>query len=127
MKKNKVLKILIAVLIFITLICVFTQPASALKFDVSEKFENTTDKSQASNHTANILGAVISITQVIGAGIAIIMLIVLAIQFFWSSPTGKAEFTKRFRVYILGAIIIFSATALLQIVKDFAIKNINNA
>ena len=69
--------------------------------------------------------SIINIIQVFGAGLAIIMLVILGIQYFWVTPTGKAEFLKKMRVYILGAIIIFAATGLLQIVKDFINKNIN--
>ena len=53
-------------------------------------------------------------------GIAIIMLIVIAIRWMGSSPSGKAQMGKTVRYYIAGAIFIFAAVGILQIVKNFS-------
>ena len=47
------------------------------------------------------------------------MLVILGIRWIYASPSGKAEIAKGSRYYILGAILIFSAVGLLQIVKNF--------
>ena len=84
------------------------------------------DKSGASSAVTNIIGSIINIAQIIGMGVAIIMLIVLAIQYIAAAPEGKAEIKKNSTIYIVGAIILFSAAALLQIIKNFAIQNIGS-
>lgn len=68
----------------------------------------------------NIAGATINVVQIVGMGIAIIMLIAMAIKWISASPTGKAELAKSIRIYVLGVIIIFAAVGLLQLVKVFA-------
>ena len=80
----------------------------------------------ASNVTTGQDIAIINIAQIIGMGVAIIMLIVLAIQYIAAAPEGKAEIKKNSTIYIVGAIILFSAAALLQIIKNFAIQNIGS-
>ena len=56
-------------------------------------------------------------------GIAILMLVVIAIKWIYASPTGKVQMAKTIRYYILGAIVIFAAATLLEIVRKFAIAN----
>ena len=48
------------------------------------------------------------------------MLIVLAIKYISAAPGDKAEIKKHAVVYVVGAIILFAATGILGIVKNFA-------
>ncbi len=68
------------------------------------------------NAGKNILG----IAQIIGVGVASIMLIALAIKYIVSSPSDKAEIKKHAVVYIVGAIFIYAAAGILKIIQVFA-------
>ena len=85
-----------------------------------DQFKDKGDNSGASSSFQNIIGAVITIVQVIGTGVAIIMLIVLAIKYISAAPGDKAEIKKHAVVYVVGAIVLFAATGILGIVKNFA-------
>ena len=87
--------------------------------DVTQ-FNGKSDNSGASSSDQNIIGALITIIQVVGSGVAIIMLIVLAIKYISAAPGDKAEIKKHAVVYVVGAIILFAATGILGIVKNFA-------
>lgn len=78
------------------------------------------DSSGASGAASNIIGAIINIAQVIGVGVAVIMLLVLAIKYISAAPSEKAEIKKSVTIYVVGAIVLFSASAILGIVKNFA-------
>ena len=52
--------------------------------------------------------------------IAIIMLIVLAIKYISAAPGDKAEIKKHAVVYVVGAVVLFAATGILQIIKKFS-------
>lgn len=121
MKKTKVFKIVIAILIAITLFVAFAQTSLAANIDLT-KFDSAKDKSQATNKAAVITGKVLNWIQVLGAGYAIVMLVVIGIRWVSASPSGKAQFSKTARYYILGAVFIFAAIGLLQIVKNFTDK-----
>lgn len=125
MKKTKIFKVIIVMLIAITLFIVFSQNSFALNYDISTKFSNTGDKGNATNTISGIFGKTINIVQVFGAGFAIIMLVVLAIRWIGAAPSGKAQIAKSARYYIIGAIFIFAAIGLLQIVKNFTNGSIN--
>ena len=83
------------------------------------QFDNLGDNSGASTSFQNIIGAIITIVQIIGTGVAIIMLIVLAIKYISAAPGDKAEIKKHAVVYVVGAIVLFAATGILGIVKNF--------
>ena len=82
MTKNTIIKIIISILLFILIFSVLSQTVFASKFDIGTKFQGTSDKSNASNNVRSIFGAIINIIQVFGAGLAIIMLVILGIQYF---------------------------------------------
>ncbi len=67
----------------------------------------------------------ITIAQVIGVGVAVIMLIVLGMKYMISAPDDKAQIKKHAVVYIIGAVVLFGASGILQIIKNFA-KVANN-
>ena len=72
--------------------------------------------------------AVINIVSIAGAGIAIIMLIWLAIRYVNTyHPADKAEIKKQLPVYITGAVILFAASSILKIIQMFVDTNINGA
>ena len=122
-------KKLISILMIALLICSVCATAFAVDqtaaADVNQ-FADKGDNSGASSSFQNIIGAVITIVQVIGTGVAIIMLIVLAIKYISAAPGDKAEIKKHAVVYVVGAIVLFAATGILGIVKNFA-SNISAA
>ena len=66
------------------------------------------------------IGAAITVVQVVGVGVAIIMLIVLAIKYISAAPGDKADIKKHAVVYVVGAVVLFAASGILGIVKNFA-------
>ena len=76
--------------------------------------------SDAQNKVGNMAGQILGIVQVIGMAVAVIMLIVLAIKYISAAPSDKAEIKKHAVVYVVGAVILFAATGILEIIKNFA-------
>ena len=128
MKLNKVMKIVVAMLLVALVAIVASQAVMANGIDPAStnlgSVFTKTDESGASNAAANIIGMIINIAQVIGMGVAIIMLIVLAIKYISASPEGKAEIKKNATIYIVGAIILFAASGILGIIRNFAVKSV---
>jgi hypothetical protein len=125
---KKSIKLLIAVLAMILTVSVFaTGFVGALSQDEAmstTQFAEFGDDSGASTSLQKIIGAGITIVQVVGSGVAIIMLVVLAIKYISAAPGDKAEIKKHAVVYVIGAIVLFAASGILGIVKNFA-GNIN--
>jgi len=128
MTTKKVMKVIVAILLASVLIMMLSQITSAYNaMNPDESLSNyrREDTSGASAASQNIIGMIINIAQVIGTGVAIVMLIVLAIQYIAASPEGKAEIKKNSTIYIVGAVILFAASGILGIVRRFAITSIN--
>ena len=79
------------------------------------------DTTGTASAAQRILQAILTITQVIGVGVAVIMLIVLAIKYISAAPSDKAEIKKHMVVYVVGAVVLFAASGILEIIKRFAL------
>lgn len=114
-KMMKVVAILLAAVLVVAL------STSIFATDIDLKaFDGMKDNSGAGDSVTNIIGALINIIQIIGTGVAIIMLIVLAIKYISAAPGDKADIKKHAVVYVVGAIVLFAATGILQIIKNFS-------
>ena len=86
--------------------------------------DSKTDSSSATKSAQNVVGAALQVARIVAVGIALIMLAVLAMKYMSSAPGDKAEIKKYAVVYVVGAVVLFAASAILGIIKDFAEKNI---
>ncbi len=83
-------------------------------------FDGYGDNTGASKSVGKISGAILNIVRVVAVAAAVIMLIVLAIKYISSAPNDKAEIKKHAVVYVVGAILLFSASGVLGIIQNFA-------
>lgn len=126
---KKMIKVLSIVLIAIMLISVTSLATGDVTYDDLKLNDITTgahDNSGASKAVQNIIGSLLTIAQVVGMGVAVIMLIVLAIKYISAAPSDKAEIKKHAVVYVVGAVVLFAAAGILSIIKKFASSNIGN-
>jgi len=121
-KVMKVLAILLMAALIVT-VASTTVLADDDGFSLSQ-FNGKGADSGTAGAAQNIIGALINVIQIIGTGVAIIMLVVLAIKYISAAPGDKAEIKKHAVVYVVGAIVLFAATGILQIIKSFAINNV---
>ena len=118
--------IIIALLIFVTIISMCSIEVNA-DYNFSSKIssiDSKTDSSSATKSAQNVVGAALQVARIVAVGIALIMLAVLAMKYMSSAPGDKAEIKKYAVVYVVGAVVLFAASAILGIIKDFAEKNI---
>ena len=124
--KKKLMKVLSIVLMVLMVVAVLSTSAFATWDNIdTNMFNNKTDNSGTKDAVTNIMGSIISIVQVVGMGVAIIMLVVMAIKYISAAPSEKAEIKKSVTIYIVGAIVLFAASGILQIIKNFATQNIS--
>ena len=124
MNKKKIVKILsIALMVVMIAMCLQNVVLADMPDPSSIKGTNSGTTYTKFN---SVLNTILGIAQVIGVAVAIIMLIVLAIKYISSAPNDKAEIKKHAVMYIVGAIVLFGASGLLQIIKNFANETVNN-
>lgn len=129
MKINKkLLKIVIIMLLLFMVGIMISNKVSAWEMaPMLNKIESKAEvEGNTSNRVTNIMGGIINITSTVGAGIAIIMLVVIGISYITKSAEGKAEAKKDLTGYVIGAIILFGVSGILKILQMFIDANVNN-
>ena len=124
MKMNKLLKAILIILTICAIGLLITNSAYGWNADLN-KYENKPG-GRADQTASNIMGAIIHITSVIAAGIAIIMLAVMGVKYVTAGAKAKAEIKKDVTGYVVGAVILFGTSGILRLVQMFIDGNLNN-
>lgn len=127
MKKNAIKVLTTVLLLILALVATTTivnatggSPVSASSVSAGTMFTGASDNTGTAGTINTIIGSIITIVQIVGVGVAIIMLIVLAIKYISAAPGDKADIKKHAVVYVVGAIVLFAASGILGIIKNFA-------
>lgn len=120
MNKKTIFKILsIALMVVMVAMCLGNVALADVDYKPDGSSSTTATKFQT------ILNIFLGLAQVIGIAIAVIMLIVLAIKYISAAPGDKAEIKKHAVIYIVGAVVLFAASGIIQIIKTFAKDTFN--
>lgn len=120
--KTKTMKIVSAILVALMLVLVATTVFAAptgKDFTDPDSIVAVDDSGMAAK-VQTIAGNILSVVQVVGVATAVIMLIVLAIKYISSAPEDKAQIKSHAIVYVVGAICLFAASGILQLIKNVA-------
>lgn len=116
------LKKVVLILSLIIILVVFFTINSMAAYDSADIGDFAGETTEASGKVQTALGGAIASIQLIGLGVAVVMLVVLAIKYMMSSASDRAEIKKHAVIYIVGAVIMFGAAGILEIIKNFANK-----
>ena len=111
---NKAIRIVSIVMLTILVIGALSTPVCA---SLVQQFNPYVS---AGSNFRNIFNSIIGIVQVVGSGIAVIMLMYLGIKYLISAPEGKAEIKKTAVPFVVGAVILFAAVNILAAVERVA-------
>ncbi len=118
MKKS--VKIISVALIVLTVILTMSNIVLANsipdKIDQIAKGNDNADTSKVVSLGATI----VTIMQTVGIVVAVVVLLVLGIKYMMGSAEEKAEYKKTMIPYIVGAILIFAATTIVNVVYNIA-------
>lgn len=83
---------------------------------------------EPSNVTAikTLGGQIIGVVRTVGVLVAVVILLILGIKYMMGSAEEKADYKKSMIPYLVGAVMIFSASTIAGIVYDMAIALNNN-
>lgn len=63
---------------------------------------------------------IVTIIQVVGIVIAVIVLLIIGIKYMMGSASEKAEYKKTMIPYIVGAVLIFAGTSLVRVIYSLS-------
>lgn len=117
MKKSiKVISTLLLVIMLVTSIAgtVFADSTT----DVLNKLKG--DGNVETNSLTTVGNNVVTIINVVGIVIAVIILLIIGIKYMIGSASEKAEYKKTMIPYIVGAVLIFAGTSLVRVIYSLA-------
>ena len=105
-----------AILIF-ALLLIFTFNTYAMAVDAEDiAGQLTGTPSGAQDSVTNIGNQIIGVITTVGVVVAVVVLLVLGIKYMMGSASEKAEYKKTMIPYLVGAILIFGASAITKVV-----------
>lgn len=120
-KQVKIISVLLVVLTTLTLLATLGNAVMA-----APTIEQQIQTIAAGNDKADVgkvtsLGAtIVTIMQTVGIVVAVVILLVLGIKYMMGSAEEKAEYKKTMIPYIVGAVLIFASTTIVNIVWQIA-------
>lgn len=129
MKRN-IMKFILSFLVLVMFISLISIPIAQAAggfsgINVDTLTQNAQDKSNAGNSILKFIQGLLVVIQVSAMGAAVIMLIVLAIKYLAAAPSERADIKKSAMIYVVGSIILFGASGILAIIRNFSVKNIS--
>lgn len=72
------------------------------------------------NDLTKVGNNIVTIIQVVGIVIAVIVLLVIGIKYMMGSASEKAEYKKTMIPYIVGAVLIYAGTSLVRVIYSLS-------
>ena len=113
---KKLSKIFAVLLILAIAMIAFTTVANATAGDVANIFQKAEESNVDTGDMTTVAGNIVNIITWVGIIVAIIVLLVLGIKYMMGSAAEKAEYKKTMIPYLVGAVLIFGASAIVQAV-----------
>lgn len=121
---KKISKIVVALILIATILSgvsmVFAQSTGSI--DIPSGTNTGYTDTGLSGSVSRVLG----IVQFICYAAAVVLIVILGVKFMTASPEGKAEIKKSAVIYVIGAVIVFAAGVILQIIRKISTQTINN-
>lgn len=123
MKFSKITKIVTALVMVGTV----TLSANMVFADTSISIPKQTNVGYAGTGLSATMSNILGIVTVICYAAAVIMLLYLGVKYITASPEGKAEIKKTAIQYVIGAVLVFAAGTVLNIIKNIAGKTVTDS
>lgn len=87
--------------------------------------ENEDGVNELNEHATDIAVVLIASLKYICVSIAIVILIVISMKYMISAPQDRADIKKHAVPFVIGSVVLFGASGIIQIIQSFA-KIIND-
>ena len=110
---------------FLILVCVipYITLAVSSNFNMPDwedsKIDSADDYGVIEN-VGNVLGGTLYIVRIVGVGIALVILLVIACKYMFASAGDRAEIKKHAVPYVVGAVVMIGASGILTVLIDFS-------
>lgn len=114
-------------ILFIALMLIFAFNTYAMAVDAEDiAGQLTGTPSGAQDSVTDIGNQIIGVITTVGVVVAVVVLLILGIKYMMGSASEKAEYKKTMIPYLVGAILIFGASAITKVVVSLG-TSFNNS
>lgn len=113
---KKTMKIIVFIAVALCIIAMATLVSADAGFDANSI---TGTASNASGQIQTLGNRIVGVLQAIGIVVSVVVVIVLGIKYMMGSVEEKAEYKKTMMPYLIGAALIFAASAISMMVMNF--------
>lgn len=114
-------------ILFIALMLIFAFNTYAMAVDAEDiAGQLTGTPSGAQGSVTDIGNQIIGVITTVGVVVAVVVLLILGIKYMMGSASEKAEYKKTMIPYLVGAILIFGASAITRVVVSLG-TSFNNS
>lgn len=114
-KKIKMFALIIMAIVMVAMLSTVVSAANNVNAaDLAGELHGTT--TSASNSITGMGNQIIGIITTVGVVVAVVVLLVIGIKYMMGSASEKAEYKKTMIPYLVGAILIFGASAITKVV-----------
>ena len=119
MKKS--IKVISTLLLAIMLVAsIATTAFAAVNLNTTISNIENQNRNVQTNDLTKVGNNIVTIIQVVGIVIAVIVLLVIGIKYMMGSASEKAEYKKTMIPYIVGAVLIFAGTSLVRVIYSLS-------
>ena len=104
---------------FVNTICL-AGTVDNFKFDDFEK--TSADSADIKKPFEKAMGTALVAIRIIGTGVAFVIISVVGIKYMSAAPGERADMKKSSIQYVIGAVILFGASNILQLITEAAIE-----
>ena len=117
MKKTSKIIVALCIILAITMIAVTSFAVTEVTPDM---FNGGGIQSEDASNLIDFGGQIVAVVRTVGVLVAVVILLVLGIKYMVGSAEEKADYKKSMIPYLVGAVLIFAASAVTGIVYDMA-------
>ena len=113
---KKIMKIMVALMIIFLIVSATVSVFAAASGDTTKydpgQWKSASGGKISDSEAKSWIASVMNIVAIAGSGIAVIALIVLGVKYMMGSVEEKAEYKKTMLPYVIGAVLVFGASAI---------------
>lgn len=119
MRREKVIKIIICIIVFLSLISFFNIANAVDVIDEMNKELTTPDDPTKDSSIVYLLSRIFTTIQFIGTGISVIIITRLGITYMLSSVEEKAQIKQRAVPILMGTFVLVATVNILKLIQVF--------
>ena len=110
-KMNKIIKIVSLLMIVVTVVSLTSTVFADTKYG-PDQWDIASGDNIETEGLVGWVASIMKVVAIVGSGVAVIALIILGIKYMMGSVEEKAEYKKTLIPYVVGALMVFGASAI---------------